>query len=47
MIIDRYPKEEIWKEILQRPALNVSGLYDNVQAILDRVREDGDKALFE
>ena len=47
MIIDRYPKEEIWKEILQRPALNVSGLYDNVQAILDRVREEGDKALFE
>jgi histidinol dehydrogenase len=47
MIIDRYPKEEIWNEILQRPALNVSGLYDNVQAILDRVREDGDKALFE
>lgn len=47
MIIDRYPKEEIWKEILQRPALNVSGLYDNVQAILDRVKEDGDKALFE
>lgn len=47
MIFDRYPKEEIWKEILQRPALNVSGLYDNVQAILDRVREEGDKALFE
>lgn len=47
MIIDRYPKEKIWKEILQRPALNVSGLYDNVQAILDRVREEGDKALFE
>lgn len=47
MIIDRYPKEEFWKEILQRPALNVSGLYDNVQAILDRVREEGDKALFE
>ena len=47
MIIDRYPKEEIWKEILQRPALNVSGLYDNVQTILDRVREEGDKALFE
>ncbi len=47
MIIDRYPKEEIWKEILQRPALNVSGLYNNVQAILDRVREEGDKALFE
>ena len=47
MIIDRYPQEDSWKNILQRPALNVSGLYDNVQAILDRVKAEGDNALYE
>ena len=47
MIIDKYPKEEQWNSLLQRPALNVSGLYDNVQNILDKVRSEGDKALFE
>lgn len=47
MIIDKYPKEEQWNSLLQRPALNVSGLYDNVQNVLDKVRSEGDKALFE
>ena len=47
MIIDRYPRENEWKTILQRPALSVSGLYDSVQSVLDRVKADGDKALYE
>lgn len=47
MIIDKYPKEEQWNSLLQRPALNVSGLYDNVQNVLDKVRSEGNKALFE
>lgn len=47
MIIDKYPKEEQWNSLLQRSALNVSGLYDNVQNVLDKVRSEGDKALFE
>lgn len=47
MIIDRYPEEDCWSSLLQRPALNVSGLYDNVNIILERVKKDGDKALYE
>src|SRR5574344_783426 len=42
-----YPDKSTWGEILQRPALNLSGLYDRVQEVLDKVRSEGDKALFE
>lgn len=42
-----YPDRSAWDELLQRPALNLSGLYDRVQEVLNKVRCEGDKALFE
>lgn len=47
MNVVRYPSKADWKELLKRPALNVTGLYDRVQAVLDNVRENGDKAVIE
>lgn len=46
MIIKNVDKGK-WAELFKRPALNVDGLYDRVRSILDRVREQGDQALFE
>lgn len=47
MISIEYPARESWKEFLKRPALNVEGLYDRVQAVLDNVKANGDKALLD
>ena len=45
MKIIRYPKREIWKEILARPAFDTKSLERHVQSILNAVKKDGDKAL--
>lgn len=47
MKVVKYPSKEQWAQLLARPALSVEGLYDRVQVILDNVRSNGDKALFE
>lgn len=47
MKVVKYPSREQWPLLLARPALSVEGLYDRVQAILDNVKANGDKALFE
>lgn len=47
MNIVKYPSKTDWNELLKRPALNVSGLYERVQAVLDNVRQNGDKAVIE
>lgn len=47
MISIEYPAKESWNEFLKRPALSVEGLYERVQAVLDNVRTNGDKALFD
>ncbi|MCQ2051709.1 MAG: histidinol dehydrogenase [Bacteroidaceae bacterium] len=47
MKVVKYPSKEQWPQLLARPALSVEGLYDRVQVILDNVRSNGDKALFE
>jgi len=39
------PEKTNWPEILKRPLTNVSELYEKVQAILDEIKSDGDKAL--
>ncbi|MCQ2084073.1 MAG: histidinol dehydrogenase [Bacteroidaceae bacterium] len=39
------PDRSQWSELTRRPALSVSGLYERVQAVLDKVRNDGDSAL--
>ena len=45
MNIVRLPGKEMWPQLLKRPALSVAGLYERVQAVLDNVHANGDKAL--
>lgn len=47
MEIIKYPSPSQWGEILKRPALNTEYLFDTVREIIDRVRNEGDKALLE
>ncbi|NQU84664.1 MAG: histidinol dehydrogenase [Mariniphaga sp.] len=39
------PDQNLWLEILKRPLFDVSGLYENVQDILNTIKSKGDKAL--
>ena len=47
MKIIEYPSRETWNEILKRPVLETKNLFDNVQKIIDDVRENGDSAVIE
>lgn len=47
MNIVRYPERSQWPDLVKRPALSVSGLYERVQAVLDKVRTGGDAALLD
>jgi histidinol dehydrogenase len=39
------PPKSDWASLLQRPATDVSGLYETVQKVLDEVRLEGDQAI--
>ncbi len=39
------PPQSLWNAILQRPLMDVTGLYGTVQKILDEIKKDGDIAL--
>ena len=39
------PEKLSWPEILKRPLIDVSELYEKVQTILNEIKNDGDKAL--
>lgn len=41
----KYPKRSEWKELLQRPTLNIETLRTTVAEVLERVRTEGDKAI--
>ena len=45
MQIIKYPAREQWAEILKRPTLDFSTLFENVEKILSEVRTNGDSAL--
>ncbi len=45
MQIIKYPSPDQWSEILQRPTIDFSVLYDQVSAVIDEVRKNGDDAL--
>lgn len=47
MNIIEYPKEETWKDVLSRPAIDLAGLKETVTAVLDDVRQRGDNAVKE
>lgn len=45
MQVIKYPAREQWSELLQRPQIDSSALLGTVQAVLDDVRKNGDKAV--
>ncbi|WP_294246090.1 histidinol dehydrogenase [uncultured Chryseobacterium sp.] len=45
MKISKYPKKEIWTELVQRPVLKREKLTETVAGIFDEVSEKGDRAL--
>ncbi len=42
-----YPKREEWKDIVERPHLDVSQLNNTVSQVLSDIRQNGDKAVME
>lgn len=47
MKIIKYPSKEKWDELLKRPTLNVESLRETVSQVLNRVRVEGDVAVFD
>lgn len=45
MEIIKYPPRTQWADLIRRPALDVSTLFDTVRTILDAIRSEGDEAL--
>ena len=45
MEIIKYPQRQDWGSLAQRPALDVTTLFDTVRTVLDEVRLEGDKAV--
>lgn len=45
MQVIKYPSREKWSELLQRPQIDSSSLFETVQSVLDDVRKNGDKAV--
>jgi len=45
MNIIRYPQRSEWARIVERPRIDLSGLYGTVREILDDVRSNGDRAV--
>lgn len=45
MEIIRYPERSRWEELIRRPLLDVSSLFDTVRRVLDDVRREGDAAV--
>jgi histidinol dehydrogenase len=39
------PDKNLWPQILQRPVLDVSGLFETVQSVLNEIKQSGDQAL--
>ncbi|MDD6209203.1 MAG: histidinol dehydrogenase [Bacteroidales bacterium] len=47
MEIVKYPSKDRWKELIQRPHLDTSALFDSTGKILEDIRVNGDKAVKE
>lgn len=43
--IIQYPKKEEWQDIVKRPEIDQRQLFDTVQLIIDKVRDEGDYAV--
>lgn len=42
-----YPPKETWPDLCRRPVFDASSLSANIMTIIDKVKEEGDKALIE
>ena len=40
MEVIKYPSREEWASLAQRPALDVTTLFDTVRTVLDEIREE-------
>ena len=45
MILISNPDKSQWQEILKRPVMNPENLFDTVRSVIDRVKEEGDRAV--
>lgn len=47
MILISNPDKSQWQEILKRPVINTENLFDTVRSVIDRVKEEGDRAVLD
>ena len=47
MILISNPDKSQWQEILKRPVMNTENLFDTVRSVIDRVEEEGDRAVLD
>ena len=47
MILISNPDTSQWQEILKRPVMNTENLFDTVRSVIDRVKEEGDRAVLD
>ena len=47
MILISNPDKSQWQEILKRPVMNTENLFDTVWSVIDRVKEEGDRAVLD
>ena len=47
MILISNPDKSQWQEILKRPVMNTENLFDTVRSDIDRVKEEGDRAVLD
>lgn len=47
MILISNPDKSQWQEILKRPVMNTENLFDMVRSVIDRVKEEGDRAVLD
>lgn len=47
MILISNSDKSQWQEILKRPVMNTENLFDTVRSVIDRVKEEGDRAVLD
>ena len=47
MILISNPDKSQWQEILKRPVMNTENLFDTLRSVIDRVKEEGDRAVLD
>ena len=47
MLLISNPDKSQWQEILKRPVMNTENLFDTVRSVIDRVKEEGDRAVLD